>query len=133
MEDIVERKAFYIAAYFNDLEIRVAFLNELYAMGRRDEALLLCCRYIEALGSRLYPEQKSKAKNYCSILIQHGGNEIWQMIHPKQIKNVFSSNKLFNSSLVVLCQLIDTIGNQLISAHDLSALLAPSLNEDQKK
>ena len=132
MEDKTQTKAFFIEAYFNDLQSRVMFLEKLRAMGRNDEALLLCCCYIEALGSRQSPKPERKAKNYCSILVQHGGNEIWQLIHPKQIKDVLSTNGIFSNTFGELAPLIDGVGGQLISPQDLSALLSPSLNEQQQ-
>jgi hypothetical protein len=45
-------KAFFIKAYFDDLEQRIAFLRELQAAEHENEALMLCCCYIEALGSQ---------------------------------------------------------------------------------
>ena len=133
MEDNTATKAFFIEAYFRDLERRVAFLNELYETGHRNEALLLCCCYIEALGSRQSSKPERKAKSYCSILVQHGGNEIWQMIHPKQIKSVLSTNKLFEDSFHIVEPRIDTFGTQLISPQELSVLLDSSLDEQQRK
>src|SRR5574341_345917 len=97
--DEKSRKAEYIKAYFDDLQSRVAFLAELDDKGRKNEALMLCCCYIEALGSRQSREPDRKAKNYCSVLAEHGNNEIWRLIHPKQLKNVLSANGLFREGV----------------------------------
>lgn len=133
MEDDMATNAFFIEAYFRDLENRVTFLEELNRTGHRNEALLLCCCYIEALGSRQSSEPKSKAKNYCSILVQYGENEIWSMLHPKQIQAVLSEKKLFNNAFRTVEPLIDAIGNQLISPLELLGILMPSLNAAQQR
>ncbi|HEX5361572.1 MAG TPA: hypothetical protein VFW49_10860 [Fluviicoccus sp.] len=133
LEANVQAKAFFIAAYFKDLQDRVLFLQELYAMGRREEALLLCCCYIEALGSRLSADPKAKAKNYCDILMSHGGNDLWHLIYPSQIKSVLSGMPLFKDVLPALSQHINMIGMELICPQDLISLLINILNHDQLK
>jgi hypothetical protein len=62
MEDKASGKARYIRAYFDDLQGRIAFLGELYGMGRKNEALMLCCCYIEALGSRQSQEPEREGE-----------------------------------------------------------------------
>lgn len=125
-------KAFSIKAYFDDLQNRISFLAELHVMGRKDEALMLCCCYIEALGSRESDEPKNKAKNYCGILTEQGGNELWRLIHPKQLKNLLSSKKLFNDILNVLEPLVDAYGKQLIEPHEVLDCFNPHINEEQR-
>jgi hypothetical protein len=101
-------------------------------MDRKDEALLLCCCYIEALGSRQSSKPGLKAKNYCGILIQHGGNKLWSFVHPSQIKSVLSSNRLFSSAFATLASVIDSAGLNLLATEELDALLSASLNEKQR-
>ncbi len=125
-------KAFYIQAYFNDLQQRTAFLAELHSKGRKDEALMLCCCYIEALGNRESSDLDLKAKNYCTILSDKGGNEIWRQIHPKQIKNVLFKNKFFKEQLSTLETQIDYFGSQLIEPQVLLAQLDPHINVKQR-
>ena len=132
MENKAPAKAHYIKAYFDDLQSRIAFLGELYGMGRKNEALMLCSCYIEALGSRQSQEPERKAKNYCRVLAEHGNNEIWQLIHPKQLKNVLSANGLFKDTFSALEPLIDKFGAQLIDPEELQAQLDPGLNAQQR-
>lgn len=132
MEANTSSNSFFIAAYFNDLQGRVAFLEELHAKGRKSEAMLLCCCYIEALGSRQSPTPEHKAKNYCHILVQHGGNKLWPLVHPSQIKSVLSTNGLFGNVIAALVPVIDSLGRQLLDPNDLCALLDGFLNEQQR-
>jgi hypothetical protein len=131
LADKAAGKARYIAAYFEHLQKRIAFLTELYGMGRKDEALLLCCCYIEALGSRRSGEAR-KAKNYCTILIEEGENPIWGLVHPAQLKDVLADNGLFRSRLEILEPLIDKFGPQLVTPAEVRARLEPSLNAPQQ-
>jgi hypothetical protein len=125
-------KADYIRAYYDDLQKRIAFLSELYDMRRKDEALMLCCCYIEALGSRQSPEPERKAKNYCNVLGEQGKNEIWRLVHPKQLKNVLADNGLFKGTLDALEPLINDFGAQLVQPEQVRANLDPALNEQQR-
>lgn len=132
MEDKASSKALSIKAHFDDLQGRIAFLVELRAMGRKDEALMLCCCYIEALGTRASTEPERKAKNYCSILAEQGCNEIWRLVHPKQLKGLLSSKGLFSGVFSAIEPLIDSFGKQLIDPQEVLAGLDPSLNEQQR-
>lgn len=132
MDEKAAAKAQLIKAYFDDLQNRIAFLAELYEMGRKNEALMLCCCYIEALGSRQSPEPERKAKNYCSVLAEHGQNEIWRLVHPRQLKNVLASNGLFRDAFDVVEPLIDDFGAQLIEPEQVRAKLDPAFSGQQR-
>lgn len=124
-------KAYFIKSYFEDLQRRIEFLIEFHGMERRDEALMLCCCYIEALGSRSSSEPKSKARNYCNILAENGNNEIWNLIHPMQLKNILSTKPLFKENLGPIALLIDGMGTQLFEPQEVIARLNSVLNEQQ--
>lgn len=130
-EDKAASKEHYIVAYYEDLQKRIVFLAELYGMGRKDEALMLCCCYIEALGTRRSGEFR-KAKSYCTVLIEEGENPRWGLIHPKQLKNVLAENGLFRSDMGVLESLIDKFGAQLVERAEVHARLEPFLNARQQ-
>ena len=133
MEDKDSSKSYFIKAYFDDLQSRVAFLAELHAMGRSNEALMLCCCYIEGLGTRASGDPKPKAKNYCSILAQNGGNEIWKLVHPKQLRIWLSSKPLFSDVFGQLEPLIDGFGKQLLDPDEVRARLDALLSEQQQR
>ena len=131
MEEKRADKAFFIEAYFDDLEQRIAFLKDLNEGGHRDEALMLCCCYIEALGSRQYHESQRKAKNYSRILEEHGGNDIFALVHPKQLSRVLADQKLFKANLSKLESLIDGFGMELVLQEVVVDTLAPVITDDQ--
>ena len=124
-------KAFMIQAYFNDLEKRVAFLKKLYDLDHTNEALMLCCCYIEALGSRQYHDSDRKAKNYYRILEKYSSNELFALIHPKQLRNVLRSKKLFEANITQIDPIIDNFGKELILQKVVSDSLSPVITEEQ--
>lgn len=131
MNDNEADKAFMIQAYFDDLEKRIAFLKELYNRDHTDEALMLCCCYIEAIGSRQYHDSYRKAKNYCRILEEYSGNKIFALIHPKQLRTVLMNKKLFYRSITQVGSIIDGFGKDLILQKTVSDSLSPVINGDQ--
>jgi hypothetical protein len=84
------------------------------------------------LGAGSHKSRSGKAKNYCKVLAEHGKNEIWQLIHPKQLKNVLSANGLFKDTFAALKPIIDTFGAKLIDPQELRAQLDPGLNAQQR-
>ena len=124
-------KAFMIKAYFDDMEMRISFLKDLSNGGHMNEALMLCCCYIEALGSRQYHDSDRKAKNYSKILEEYSGNEIFALIHPKQLKNVLTNKKLFNANFSQIEPIIDRFGNTLIQQKVVADKLLPVITAEQ--
>jgi len=132
MQEEPEEKAFFIKAYYEDLEQRISFLRNLYEGGHVNEALMLCCCYIEALGSQRYQDSERKAKNYCTILDEHGGDVFFRLVHPKQALQVLSSVKLFQDKMPEIEAAISTIGKQLCEKNAFVQLLAPITTPQQQ-
>jgi hypothetical protein len=84
-------KASFIEAYFDDLKQRVDLLPNLYAEGYTNEALLLCCCYIEGLGASLYWPDEASARNFVRILEEYGSEEMLSYIHPRQLLSVLEA------------------------------------------
>jgi len=126
-------KTFMIKAYFDDLEERIAFLKELNEGDHKDEALMLCCCYIEALGSRQYHESDRKAKNYSRILEEYGGNYIFALVHPKQLKRVLENQNLFKPDISAIEPIIEGFEKELVSQEVVTDSLLPVINKDQAK
>lgn len=131
MTENIADKAFMIQAYYDDLEKRIAFLKELNAGGHKDEALMLCCCYIEALGSRQYHDSDRKAKNYSRVLEEHSGNNLFAFIHPKQLKKVLMNQKFFKANFSKIELIIDDFGNELILQKVVVEKLSSVINKDQ--
>ncbi|MEX2109272.1 MAG: hypothetical protein WD802_01530 [Gemmatimonadaceae bacterium] len=68
-------------AFFEELDGKIDFLPDLRASGRKDEALMLCCLYLDGLGNWLATEQGT-TRNFCTALMNHGGEEVLQLVLP---------------------------------------------------
>jgi len=131
MNNTDSNETFMIRAYFDDLEKRIVFLKELHNGHHRAEALMLCCCYIEALGSRQYNDPNRKAKNYYRILVEFSGNSIFALVHPKQLKNVLKDKKLFKPNIDQIDSIVDGFGKELIPQQEVIDRLAPVVTEKQ--
>src|SRR4051812_46272776 len=85
VEDLVAKKEF-IQAFFDDLEKRIQFTDTLFAEEHRDEARLLCCVYIEALGNGLEGNTLGGAATFTKVLELYGGEPLLSLIHPKALR-----------------------------------------------
>lgn len=82
----LEAKRQSIRAYFEEIENRVRFLDELYATDHRQEALLLCCCYIDGLASGLYGPRGGSQERFVRVIREHGGNELLNQVHPVKLR-----------------------------------------------
>jgi hypothetical protein len=64
---------------------RIAFLRVLREDGRYEEALLLCCCYLEAFGQTAFPDIKSPRKRFVAVIETHGCNEYLSLVLPRQL------------------------------------------------
>lgn len=69
--DIAAKQQF-IAAYFDDLRARAYFAGELRDDGHGEEAMTLCCCYIDGLANFLYHDSDRSAFNFVRLLREHG-------------------------------------------------------------
>ena len=81
----LEGKAGAIRAFFDRFEDKVDFAASLYEQGREDEALILTCAYIEGMATYLMWPEESSRKNFCRVLIRHGGEPVLELVHPRSL------------------------------------------------
>lgn len=77
----------FIRAFFDDLDAKIAFLDDLHKKGHRDEAQVLCACYIDWLSSALYWPEECNNFNFVRVLKEHGGEDIFSYIHPKMLED----------------------------------------------
>ena len=83
----------FIDAYFRHLESKLRTIQAISEVSE-EEALMLCCCHLEALGARQYQEIEytdpprkaipnySKSAAFTKILAEHSGYGFWDKIHP---------------------------------------------------
>ena len=72
-----------IAAFFDNAEARIAFLNELAQAGHRSEAMTLCLTYIDSFAQWLCWPASSSGRNFVDAVIQFGGESLTCFIHER--------------------------------------------------
>lgn len=80
-----DAKKYFIETFFDDLDGKVRFVEELYSQGRRDEAIMLCCVYLDGLGNFLSGSSAGSAENFCRVLIDHSREEVFGFILPHRL------------------------------------------------
>ena len=72
-------------AFFQDLGRRIAFAQELHDQRHDNEAMLLCCCYIDGLANNLYPDDDGSHRNFVRDIGEYGATEWLTRIHPRQL------------------------------------------------
>jgi hypothetical protein len=74
MNENERAKQSFIDAFFHELEQKFAFVEELASSGHRDEAMMLCCVYLDGVANWVQgPGDGSTARSFSEVLIAHGG------------------------------------------------------------
>lgn len=122
-----------IRAYFDRLQEKADFTAELNRTGHRDEALLLCCVYIEALGNRLYWPREGARANFARILVEHGGDTRLALVHPKVLLKALGSRKDLRGLADKLASRLPCDPVQLVTLEDLDARASMQLTDSERR
>jgi hypothetical protein len=121
----------FIAAFFDDLDKKAGYLEELYRSQHRDEARILCSCYLDWLALALcWPNNQSNF-DYVQSLKEYSGKEIFSHIHPKMF--VQALNKLSGRSskwAAIHAKVSDSLRRaegRLYEEQEIIDLLAPTL------
>jgi len=119
-----------IEAGFNDFEKRVNLLLELNKKGYEEEALLLCCCYIEAMGN-LYFRDGGREYNFYRALKNFGEEEVFTYIHLKQLWIGLRSAKSLREIGQKIGVTLRKAANKLLTHEEILALVAHLLNKEE--
>jgi hypothetical protein len=132
-EEVQKEEWAMIQAGFNDLEKRVKLLPELKKMGFEEEALLLCCCYIEAMGNLYFPDSRGggKAYNFYRALKSFGEEERFMHIHLKQLWIGLRSDKTLQKIGQKIGVTLKKAEKKLYSEKEVLALVGKLLDEKE--
>ena len=119
-----------IEADFDNLERRADLLLRLKKMGFEEEALLLCCCYIEGMGN-LYFGGGGRQLNFYRILKNFGGEEMLMHIHPKQLWIGLRTAKNLQTIGQKIGITLRKVEKKLYTEEDVLALVAHLLNKEE--
>lgn len=135
----------FIKSWFDDLDNKIIFLDELYNNRHRNEAFVLCCCYIDWLAAALYWPEEQNNFNFVRILKEYGEHEIFSYIHTKMLeealhKKTTNRNKLVRKWVAIYNKIISKLQQargRLYDEREIICLLSPLVNnseiEDIKK
>lgn len=128
-----KKRIYFIDAYFKDLENKVAFLDDLFLQKRSDEALILCCCYIEGLAGNYYWPEERSFFNFVRIFEELSEDDIFRYIHLKQLKVGFESarNKKLNKILKSIETIQPDLNQKLFSKAETQEAIEPHLPKDE--
>ena len=76
-----QAKLQFLEAFHNDLDNKVQFLREMYDEGHQDEAVAICCVYIDGIGKYLYWPEERSSFNFVRALREHGNQPHFDRVH----------------------------------------------------
>jgi hypothetical protein len=82
-----------IASFFEDVEARVAFLEDLIRTGHKPEAMTLCLTYIDSFAQLLRWPATSTGRNFVEALVEFGGDPLMPLAHPLHAARAFEAMK----------------------------------------
>jgi hypothetical protein len=121
-EAMMEAKKELIKLYFTHIEGKLEKIRDISKISE-EEALMLCCCHIEALGARQYreieyvnPPRKalanySKSAVFTEILVRYSSYDFWDKIHPIGLLGLMP--KIFNNNYQDYVIALSEIGYEL--------------------
>lgn len=132
-QDNLKAKKEFILAFFDDMDDKIAFLDKLYKAGHKDEAQILSACYIDGFSSNLYRQEKKGNKfNFIKALKEHGGEDIFSLIHPQMlVDDLPKEGKKWKIIREKISLTFQQLNSQLYREQEIIALLSTSLNESE--
>ncbi|MDP1858757.1 MAG: hypothetical protein Q8K82_08800, partial [Gemmatimonadaceae bacterium] len=122
-----------MAAYFQEADERITFLEELYAAGRETEALTLCATYVDSFAQWLYWPRSESGRNFVEALGAYEATPYFSLAHPLHAVRIF---RAMNGYWPTLAEIIEgEFPGPEYNLLDLSAFearIAPQVVESQR-
>ncbi len=129
-EDLAAKKDS-IQAFFEDLRKKAGLTDRLFNEGHEDEARLLVCCYIEALGNGLSGSTGNGARSFVTVLAEHGGDPELALVHPKLLQSSMPWKNTSAANRDVLEAVLATLApTQALTDDELFAALGSGVPAD---
>jgi hypothetical protein len=129
----MDAKLGFINAYFEDMQKKAKFTRHLQESGRPEEALLLCCVYIETLGNYSNYRCSRNRENFCRVLITHEARPRFALIHPRALLRSLSGS---GSDLSAIAgKIVDALEphvTELLENREVLQLIEARLRPDER-
>jgi hypothetical protein len=125
----------FIEAFFDVLNDKVLFLRQLFDSQRQDEAMTLCCVYIDGLGQALYFPEDRSAFNFVRALREHGEQPYLDLVHPaglvRWVKTQEPDRKKFRGLSAKIDSAMAPFKGKLVSEAELQQALSQGLSHSE--
>jgi hypothetical protein len=82
-----------IIDYFDDLDARIETVRLINGESHTDEALLLCCAYLDSLASLRYRNPERSHFYFVKLLGEHGRDQRLGLVHPVQFLHALDEHR----------------------------------------
>ncbi len=129
-EDLAAKKTF-IEAFFDHFRQKAKLTDRLSQEGHDDEARLLVCCYIEALGNALNGITSGGARGFVTALVEHGGVPELALVHPRLLQRSMPWKSASKSVRIELEPFFARLASdEALSDDELFAALGSSVKAD---
>jgi len=126
----------YIEEFFKVRNNKVAFLRRLFDSSHQDEAMTLCCVYIDGLGQAIYFPDKRSSFNFVRALREHGEQPYLDLVYPTGLvrwvkaweKRKEAKHPEFGGLSTKVDSALASLKGQLVSEADLRRALSQGLS-----
>ena len=124
-----------IADYFDDLDARIETVSLINEDSHTDEALLLCCAYLDSVASLRYRNPERSHFYFVKLLEEHGRDQRLGLVHPIQFLHALDkhrskwSDEVLRKTRSTLLQLVGT----LYEKSDFRSRVRTLLSADEKE
>lgn len=130
--DDLQAKRDAIKAYFDELGERAQFAEQLYDDGRVNEAMTLCCCYIDGLAQYLYHDSDRSAYNFVRILREHSEQAEFAQVCPLVLTRWAEASHLKLAPVArKLASALGTEVNRIMAPDRLSSAMTSSLSPQE--
>ena len=134
IEENWKTKRRFMEATFDRLGERVRLIPELEERNFPDEALLLCCCHIEALGNAFWSKEDKQGKfgrNFVRVLEEYGGQVSLALIHPDRLIQALSNSQENRKLAELIKHHLSKPTNSLYSEYEFLELAKEFLTPEQ--
>lgn len=128
----LQAKRQFMTSFFDDLDKKVAFLEQLFEQGRKDEARMLCVCYLDGLSNWFHQASTFLSKNFAFALSTYSGNAKFSLLVPEWL---LSSLPWDNARRGWAPQIKAALGalraREAILPHELVKQVTPAITHDQ--
>jgi hypothetical protein len=128
----LQAKRQFMTSFFDNLDEKVTFLEQLFEQERKDEARMLCVCYLDGLSNWLHQTSMFLSKNFAVELSTHSGNANFSLLMPEWLLSSLPWGNAHRGWVPQIKTALRTLpAREAILPHELVRQVAPAITHDQ--